>query len=89
MPLPDENAVRLPPPPSVSRKDRGEGTGGVGQGGAGLPRKPGGSHVLPLRLLCGSPCACAPPPPPSASVLHCPYMQGCVHAFLVQACLCA
>ena len=87
MPLPDEYAVRLPPPP-LSQERLWRGHGGVGQGGAGVPRKPGGPHALPLRPPWGLP-APVPPPPPSASVSHCPYMQGCVHAFLVQTCLCA
>ena len=49
------------------------------------------NRVAPTRCPCGrrgvSLRLC--PPPPSASVSHCPYMQGCVHAFLVQTCLCA
>ena len=67
MPLPDEYAVRLPPPP-LSQERLWRGHGGVGQGGAGLPRKPGGSHVLPLRPPWGFNAPVPPPPPLSLCI---------------------
>ena len=88
MPLPDEIAVRLPPPPSLSLQKGGRSTGG--RAGEALAYLEG--RVTSTRSPCGR-CGGLPAsvrlPPPSASVSHSTYMQGCVHAFLVQSCLCA
>ena len=92
--LPDEYAVRLPPPPPVSRKTVERARGGRA-GWRWLTSKTGWLPRVALAAAVGSPCACAPPPPLSLCIalsLHagvCARVPGAnvpVCIVLLQAC---